>query len=70
LNPAILLYALQVLQMIPTLIATGQSVVGLINQSSAAIQNMIAEHRDPTPAEWDALNQTITALRTQLHSPK
>ena len=65
---AVALYALQILQMIPGLIAAGQSVVGFVNESSAALQLMIAEKRDPTDAEWDTLNATTAALRAQLHS--
>ncbi len=63
-----LLYAIQVLTQIPALVSTGQSVVGLVNQSSAALQSMVAEKRNPTDAEWDALNATTASLRKQLHS--
>lgn len=67
-NPAVILYALQVLQAIPSLIATGQSVMALVNQSSTAMQNMLAEKRNPTDPEWAALDATINDLRKQLHS--
>jgi hypothetical protein len=67
-TPAALLYAIQILNAIPQLIAAGQSVMTVVNQGTVAIQNMIAEKRDPSPAEWDQLNATINALRAQLHA--
>lgn len=62
------LYALQILQQIPALIAAGQSVLGLVQDGSAALEKMVSENRDPTEAEWDALNAVTKALRDQLHS--
>ncbi len=66
--PQVLLYMLQVLNAIPGLLAAGQSVMGLVNNATVAVQNMQAENRDPSPAEWDALNKTIAALRSELHA--
>lgn len=62
------LYALQLLQSLPGLIATGQNVMSIINQGTIALQNMVAEKRNPTDAEWDALNAVTADLRKQLHS--
>lgn len=59
-----LVYALQILNMLPTLIATGSSVMGLINKGTAALQNMIAEGRNPTPEEW----ATLDSMRDALHN--
>lgn len=67
-TPAVALYALQVLQALPTLIAAGQNIANLVSQSSAALNAMIAEKRNPSDAEWDALNAAIKALRDQLHA--
>ena len=67
--PAALPYILQFLNMLPQLIATGQNVMGLVNSTTTAVQNMIAEKRDPTQAEWDALNAITNNLRAQLHAP-
>ena len=67
-NPAALLFALQVLESLPALIAAGQSVVGLVQQSSEAVRRMVDEKRDPTTEEWDELNAITAALRGQLHS--
>ncbi len=66
--PTILAYALQALTAIPQLIAAGQSVIGLVQHSTDALKLMQSENRDPTQAEWDALNSLIDSLRTQLHS--
>lgn len=49
-------YALQLLSMMPSVIAAGQSLMTIINQGQTALSNMIAEKRDPTPEEWAALN--------------
>jgi hypothetical protein len=62
-------YALQLLQTIGPLIQAGRDVMGLINQAKASLATMQAEGRDPTPAEWDALNASIKALRDELHAP-
>ena len=66
-NPAILMYALQALEAIPSLIAAGQSVVELVNQTSASVRKMQAETRDPSAEEWAAQAKTISDLRAILH---
>lgn len=64
-----LMYAIQVLQALPTLIAAGQSVVTLVEQTNARLRVMQDERRDPTPEEWAELNATIARLRGELHTP-
>jgi hypothetical protein len=59
--------ALQLLNALPTLIAAGIEVKGLIEEETAKLQTMADEGRDPTPAEWDALNTRIEGLRAELH---
>ena len=66
--PAAAAYALQLLSMLPQLIGAGQSVMSLINQGQTALANMLAEKRDPTPAEWAALDATRDALHKQIQS--
>ena len=66
-NPAALLYALQVLESLPGLIAAGQNVIGMVESSTAAIKQMVDENRDPSDAEWQTLNEATAALRAQLH---
>ena len=67
--PTALIYAMQVLQILPSLISTGRSVLSLVEQTNSALDKMQSEKRDPTPAEWEALNATIAALRSELHAP-
>lgn len=62
-----LLMAIQLLQTLPTLIAAGVEVKGLIERQSAKLQDMANTGRKPTDQEWDELNAEIDALRAQLH---
>lgn len=67
-NPAVLMYAMQALNAIPTLIAAGQSIADLVNQTNAAVNKMVSEKRDPTAEEWAAQAQVISGLRAILHA--
>ncbi len=62
-------YAISLLGEVPGLIAAGKSVVDLVQSGSAALKTMQSENRDPTAAEWDALNAQIKTLRDELHAP-
>ncbi len=62
-------YALSLLTELPGLISSGKQVIDLIQQGTAAMKAMQAEGRDPTSAEWDALNAQIKSLRDELHAP-
>ena len=64
-----LTYAIQLLSALPALIDAGMSIKNLVSDSTAALNKMQAEKRDPSPAEWDALNAMIADLRKQLHAP-
>lgn len=68
-NAAAVLYALQILQLLPAAISAGQNFMAIIMQGQAALQQMIVEKRNPTDAEWDALNAVTLALQKQLHAP-
>ena len=50
------------LESLPGLIQDGVEVVTLINQTVISVKTMIAESRDPTPDEWNALHAQIAAL--------
>jgi hypothetical protein len=63
-----LAYALQLLASLPQLIQAGVDVMDTINAAKEKLQTMSDEGRDPTPAEWDELNERIRGLRSQLHS--
>jgi len=62
------IYATQLLGMLPSLLAAGKNVVDLVEHGNAALKAMTDEKRDPTPAEWDALNTKIRELQAELHS--
>lgn len=61
--------ATTVLELLPSLIQAGINVVGLIESTSATIKLAQSENRDPTDAEWAALDAQISALRAQLNAP-
>jgi len=46
----------------------GMNVHELLRQGEAAVNAMVAEGRDPTDAEWEALNIRIAQIREKLHS--
>ncbi len=66
--PTALIYATQLLGMLPSMIAAGRSITDLVQTGNAALKLMQEEGRDPTPAEWDALNAQIKALQQALHA--
>lgn len=67
--PAALLFATQVLGALPQLIQDGQEVAGLVTTANTALKAMQDEKRDPTPAEWDAVNAHLRELQGELHAP-
>ena len=66
-NPLQAAFILQILESLPGLILAGANVVGMIEQSRAAVRLMVSEDRDPLDSEWQALNDTTAALRQELH---
>jgi len=67
-EPTALAYAIQALTLIPSLIKTGADILTFVQETETALKKMQAESRDPTAAEWDALNAKIAELRKALHS--
>lgn len=67
---AILLYAVQAIQIASALASAGQDVAALLVQIRAALTAMQTENRDPSAAEWQALNAQTIALLTALNEPK
>ena len=65
-----LAYAVQLLGSLLALIQAGIDITSLLHQGNTALQDMQAAKRDPTAAEWDALNLKIKALQAELHSPE
>lgn len=71
----VLLFALQAMQAVPSILATASSlesaataVKAHVDQTTAALQKMQAENRDPSAEEWAAQAASIASLRAQLHS--
>ena len=60
-------YAIQLLAILPQMIASGKSVYDLVTTGNAALKAMQAENRNPTEKEWKALNDQIAVLRAELH---
>jgi hypothetical protein len=58
--------AIMVLQEIPSLIAAGQSIVALVEQTNTVIRRSQATGSDPMQADWDAINGAIAALKEQI----
>ena len=58
--PVAIAFAIQALTQLPALIQAGADAVAAIEATIAALQAMQTENRDPTPAEWDALDARIT----------
>ena len=63
-----LLFATTLLAELPALIAAGVEVVGLIEKGNAQLKQFADEKRNPTDAEWEALNESIASKRKELHS--
>jgi hypothetical protein len=59
-------FASQVLQLLPAVIRGVQGASQAMTWGADQVKAMVAEKRDPTPAEWDALNVMTAALGDQL----
>lgn len=68
--PAALLYAIQAIQIASALASAGKDVAVLLRQIRDAMTAMQADGRDPTPAEWIALNTQTIALLNELNAPR
>lgn len=51
---------------LPTLVLAGTDIEAFISAQMALVQTMVAENRDPTQAEWDALNTDMAAEMAKL----
>ena len=51
--------AMTVMTELPAMIAAGRDIMALVTQTNAVLKAAQAEGRDPTAAEWDALNAII-----------
>lgn len=64
-----LTFATTLLGSLPSLITAGIQIIDLVTSGNAKLKAFADEKRDPTPAEWDELNASIAAKRTELHKP-
>jgi GH24 family phage-related lysozyme (muramidase) len=65
----ILPFAIQLLEALPGLFASGAQALALIQAHTDALKAMVAENRGPTQDEWNALNATISGFEAQLDAP-
>lgn len=64
----LLAFAMEALTALPGLITAGKDIMGLVQSTNSVLSTAQAEKRDPTDQEWATLNNTIAALRKELHS--
>jgi len=53
---------------LPDLVAAGVDADAFIRGELDRVKQMIAENRDPTQEEWDALNATVQSELDRLHA--
>lgn len=61
-------FAIEFLNLLPSIVQMTEELAALVQNTSVALKAMQAEHRDPTPEEWAALDAQVQALRDQLHA--
>lgn len=60
-SPMVLQFVLAALQALPSVLAAGAEVSTAVGQITASLKAMQAENRDPSAAEWAALNAQLLA---------
>lgn len=53
---------------LPLLVGAGSDAISFITGQMALVGTMIAANRDPTQAEWDALNATVADELAKLNA--
>lgn len=53
---------------LPALVANGSDIVNFVQSQFALVRTMINENRDPTDAEWTALNDTMASELARLNA--
>lgn len=61
-------YAKNALDMLAQLLEVGKDVTSLIAITSERLEAMSSQKRGPTTEEWDAQNEEIRRLQSDLHS--
>lgn len=63
-----LAYASLLLDLVPLALKGVSAAVDALTTGRNAVKAMVAENRDPTEAEWAALNAVTADLSDKLHS--
>lgn len=58
-----LTFAIQILESLPLIFSVGAQALTYINNNITALRQMQLENRDPSDAEWEALNKIVEDLR-------
>jgi hypothetical protein len=53
---------------IPDLVAAGTDIQSFVNNEMERVRTMIAENRDPTQEEWDAMNSVVDDEMAKLNA--
>lgn len=61
-------FALQAMNLLPAIMKGVSGAMEAYSAAKAVIGDMVTTNRDPTDAEWDALNAATDKLRGALHS--
>lgn len=65
-NPATIALVLNILESLPQLIQAGVDVTNVLQNVADTIKLAQSENRDPTDAEWAALDASVQTLRDQV----
>lgn len=65
---AVLSFAITLLELAPLVAKGVQGAIDVVESGKNLIHTMVEEDRDPTAEEWQALNDSINALRKELHT--
>jgi hypothetical protein len=63
-----LAFAMNVINLMPVVLKGVSGAMEAFTAGKAVVEGMVRDDRDPTPAEWDALNAATAALQSKLHS--
>lgn len=66
--PTTIGFALQLLQELPGLTKVGVDVTRMVTEGTQKLHQFDVEGRNPSAAEWEALNAEIKRLRGELHA--
>jgi hypothetical protein len=68
LTAAAIQFGLQLATAIPQMVQAGIDIADAYQAGATKMQQLKAEKRDPTPAEWDAINHAIDGKLEELNA--